>query len=100
VPLIGEEPVGVRSKIILSLLMKGIIWKCQGLKKSCKYEFLKELICEENLDFIGLQETNRNNFNQTWLEGLCGNRKFIWVVACPNGRPRAYCLVLMLILLT
>lgn len=39
--------------------MKGIIWNCLGLRDFEKVEFLKELICEENLDFIGLQETNK-----------------------------------------
>lgn len=52
--------------------MKGIIWKCQDLRKMGKYEFLKELICEEKLYFIGLQETNRKAFNQVWLVDLCG----------------------------
>jgi exonuclease III len=47
--------------------MKGLIWNCQGLTKHGKYEFLKILIREENLDFIGLQETNKINFSNGWV---------------------------------
>jgi hypothetical protein len=40
--------------------MIGLIWNCQGLGKGIKIEFLKELIRKERIDFIGLQETNKN----------------------------------------
>jgi hypothetical protein len=39
------------------LKMIGLIWNCQGLGQSTKFDFLREIIREEKVDFIGLQET-------------------------------------------
>jgi hypothetical protein len=39
--------------------MIGLIWNCQGLGRTSKVEFLKELIRDEKVDFIGLQETQK-----------------------------------------
>ena len=37
--------------------MIGLISTCQGLGRISKFEFLKQLIRDEKVDFIGLQET-------------------------------------------
>jgi hypothetical protein len=50
--------------------MIGVIWNCQGLVKPGKFEFLKELITKHKVDFIGLQETKRKEFDQRWFEAL------------------------------
>jgi exonuclease III len=50
--------------------MIGVIWNCQGLVKPGKFEFLKELITRHKVDFIGLQETKRKEFDQKWFEAL------------------------------
>jgi hypothetical protein len=39
--------------------MIGLIWNCQGLGRSSKFDFLRELIRDEKVDFIGLQETKK-----------------------------------------
>jgi hypothetical protein len=39
--------------------MIGLIWNCQGLGRSAKFDFLKEIIRDEKVDFIGLQETKK-----------------------------------------
>jgi hypothetical protein len=39
--------------------MIGLIWNCQGLGQSTKFDFLREIIREEKVDFIGLQETKK-----------------------------------------
>jgi hypothetical protein len=39
--------------------MIGLIWNCQGLRRSSKFDFLRELIRDEKVDFIGLQETKK-----------------------------------------
>lgn len=54
--------------------MIGIVWNCQGLRKQGKIEFLKELICDEKADFIGLQETMKKNFSQSWLDAISGGK--------------------------
>jgi exonuclease III len=66
--------------------MKGVSWNCQGLRKPGKFEFLKNLIKEENLDFISLQETNKKSISTSWLDAISGNRTFQWVHSAPNGR--------------
>lgn len=65
-----------------------MIWNCQGLRKGGKFECLKELMYEESIEFIGLQETNRKDFDQSWLDALCGNKSFIRIHSPPNGRSR------------
>jgi hypothetical protein len=51
-----------------------LIWNCQALGKVSKSEFLKELIKDEKVDFIGLQETNRKTFSDTRLNSIGGNK--------------------------
>jgi mRNA deadenylase 3'-5' endonuclease subunit Ccr4 len=38
--------------------------------KTEKFEFLQELITKYKVDFIGLQETKKKNFEQSWFEAL------------------------------
>lgn len=66
--------------------MIGLIWNCHGLGKDVKLEFLRDLIRKEKNDFIGLQETNRKTFDDSWLNSISGNRNFAWFGAPPNGR--------------
>jgi exonuclease III len=66
--------------------MIGLIWNCQGLGKEVKIEFLKELIRKERIDFIGLQETNKKSFEDSWLNSISGNRNFAWFWTPANGR--------------
>jgi exonuclease III len=66
--------------------MIGLIWNCQGLGKEVKFEFLKELIRKERIDFIGLQETNKKSFEDSWLNSISGNRNFAWFWTPANGR--------------
>ena len=66
--------------------MIGLIWNCQGLGKGVKIEFIKELIRKERIDFIGLQETNKKSFEDSWLNSISGNRNFAWFWTPANGR--------------
>jgi hypothetical protein len=66
--------------------MISIIWNCQGLGKCGKFEFLKNLFISKKVDFIGLQETNKKEYNQNWLDLLSGNMPFVWLNSPPNGR--------------
>ena len=66
--------------------MIGVIWNCQGLGKSVKSEFLRDVIMKEKVNFIGLQETNNKDFEESWLNFISGNRNFVWVWSPPNGR--------------
>jgi exonuclease III len=66
--------------------MIGVIWNCQGLGKSVKSEFLRDVIMKEKVNFIGLQETNKKDFDESWLNFISGNKNFVWVWSPPNGR--------------
>jgi exonuclease III len=66
--------------------MIGLIWNCQGLGQSTKFDFLREIIREERVDFIGLQETKKNHFNDSLLSSFAGNKIFAWFSSPPNGR--------------
>jgi exonuclease III len=66
--------------------MIGLIWNCQGLGKDIKIEFLKELIRKEKIDFIGIQETNKKSFDDSWLLSISSNRNFAWFWSPAKGR--------------
>jgi exonuclease III len=66
--------------------MIGLIWNCQGLGKGIKIEFLKELIRKERIDFIGIQETNKKSFEDSWLQSISSNRNFAWFWSPAKGR--------------
>jgi hypothetical protein len=66
--------------------MIGLIWNCQGLGKDSKFEFLKELIRDEKVDFIGLQETNKKQFSDSWLASIGISKLFAWFSSPPNGK--------------
>jgi hypothetical protein len=44
--------------------------------KSGKFEFLQGLINKFKVDFIGLQETKKKNFDQNGIDALSPNKKF------------------------
>jgi hypothetical protein len=70
--------------------MIGLIWNCQGLGKDVKSDFLRDIITKERIDFIGLQETNKKNFDDSWLNSIGGNRNFAWVWSPLMGDLVAY----------
>jgi hypothetical protein len=65
--------------------MIGVIWTCQGLVKPGKFEFLRELITKHKVDFIGLQETKRKEFDQKWFEALNPQRIFFGSLPLPGA---------------
>ena len=58
--------------------MRGLIWNCQGLGRDIKFDFLREIIREEKIDFVGLQETKKEHFNDSLLSSLAGSKLFAW----------------------
>jgi hypothetical protein len=43
-----------------------------------KYGYLSEMVKEEQIHFIALSETGRDDFSDTTLKNFCGGRDFIW----------------------
>lgn len=56
--------------------MKGLTWNCRGLGGYEKRRFLTETILELKIDFIGIQETMKKDFNKNELSNLCGGQNF------------------------
>ena len=66
--------------------MKGIFWNSRCLADWAKWRFLVETTIEQNLDFIALLETWRDNFTSQFLGTLSGGIYFDWHVLPPRGR--------------
>jgi hypothetical protein len=66
--------------------MNGIFWNSRGLRDLAKPLFLHDTSLEQNLDFICLLETVRNEFNNDELNHFCGNKNYLWTWNKPRGR--------------
>ena len=51
-----------------------------------KHRFLADLVKEEQINFIALSETGRDEFPDHILKKLCAGREFIWHSMAPHGR--------------
>jgi hypothetical protein len=44
------------------------------------------MVNEEQINFIALMETSRNDFPDATLKKFCGGRDFLWHCMAPHGR--------------
>ena len=51
--------------------MKGVFWNSRGFKDLAKHIFLADLVKEEQINFIALFETGRDDFPDHILKNLC-----------------------------
>jgi len=51
-----------------------------------KHRFLSDLVKEEQINFIALSETGRDDFPDRILKNLCAGRDFLWHCMAPHGR--------------
>ena len=51
-----------------------------------KHRFLADLVKEEQINFIALSETGRDDFPDHILKNLCGGGDFLWHSMAPHGR--------------
>lgn len=58
--------------------MSGLFWNARGLGLHSRKKFLQETIFEQQLVFVGVQETKKKDFTDVWLNSLTGNERFIW----------------------
>lgn len=66
--------------------MKGGFWNIRGMGREEKQRYLRELISEHHLDFLGLQETMKNEFSSADLARLGGGGLFSWRWSPLKGR--------------
>ena len=65
--------------------MKGIFWNARGIGKDPKKRFVREMIMEHNLDFVGILETIKQNFTKGELHNLCNGKNYEWKWNPPRG---------------
>ena len=51
-----------------------------------KHRFLSDLVKDEQISFIALSETGRDDFSYHILKNLCADRDFLWHSMAPHGR--------------
>ena len=66
--------------------MKGVFCNSRGLADLAKHIFLADLVKEEQINFIALSETGRDDFPNHTLRNLCAGRDFLWHCIAPHGR--------------
>jgi len=54
--------------------MKGVFWNSRGLGDLAKHGYLEDLVKAEQIDFIALMETGRDQFPDGTHKKLCGGK--------------------------
>ena len=58
--------------------MKGLFWNSRGLADLAKYIYIADIIKENNLDFIAIMETGKQDMSRSNLTRLSGGVDFVW----------------------
>ena len=66
--------------------MKGLFWNSRGLSDLAKYRYISDVVKENNLDFIAVMETGKQDMSKSNLTRLSGGLDFIWHCLLPRGR--------------
>lgn len=65
--------------------MKGVFWNGRGIGKDPKKRYIREMIMEYNLNFVGVLETIKQNFTKNELNNLCNGKNYEWHWNPPRG---------------
>ena len=65
--------------------MIGAFWNIRGLNKTGRVECLKDFISNNSLDFVGIQETKKESFHQSFFDCF---GQFSWNFLPANGTAR------------
>ena len=66
--------------------MKAIFWNSRGLSDLAKYRYISEAIRDQQLDFVAVMETRKQDMSRSNLARLSGDADFIWNCLPPRGR--------------
>jgi len=66
--------------------MIGIIWNCRGVAKKGLSSYIKELIWDHKVDFIGIQETMKKSYSDKFFRKIDNAKEFSWYWTPSNGR--------------
>ena len=56
--------------------MRGVFWNVRGIGQDHKKRYVREMIIDQRLDFIGISETIKQDFTKNELHNLAGGKKF------------------------
>ena len=79
---------------LYSMRIANIVLDVRGIGHDSKKNFIRENVNNRKLNFIGIQETNKNDFSKTELHNLCGGRNFEWSLSQPRGKSRGILVVI------
>jgi len=65
--------------------MRILFWNVRGLGRAYRRGWIKEHILAEDLDIVALQETIKQDFTDSELKELSGNREFAWLWVPARG---------------
>jgi exonuclease III len=68
--------------------MRGVFWNIRGLNKAGRINCLFDFIRNNNLDFIGIQETKKANISYACLKSI--NKDMTWEMLPANGTAGAF----------
>jgi exonuclease III len=63
--------------------MKGAFWNIRGLNKTIRVKTVSDLIKMYSLDFLGIQESKKENFSDAFLNAM--DKIFCWKYVPANG---------------
>jgi hypothetical protein len=75
-------------KPLKSYQMIGIIWNCRGVAKKGISTYIKELIWDHKVDFIGIQETKKKSYSDNFFRKLDNAKEFSWHWTPSSGKSR------------
>ena len=58
--------------------MKGVFWNCRSVGKKGVVACIKDMLSDYSFDFIGIQETMKNDYNLSFFRKLDPNNNFFW----------------------
>jgi exonuclease III len=65
--------------------MKGIFWNISGLNRPGRNLSLGQLIRDTHVDFVGVQETKKVDFSQSFFKNLVCPATFCWHFLLAKG---------------
>lgn len=66
--------------------MKGLFWNIRGVGNFEKLGHLQDIIKENRVDFIGLQETLKQDYSADLLKKLGGGKDMAWAWVPASGK--------------
>ena len=66
--------------------MNALFWNVRGTRHDIKRNFIKGIIVDKLLDFVGLLETIKGDYTKNELHNLSGGGNFLWEWIAPRGK--------------